>query len=232
MAREGLLLQEDGNGPEQPAPAPETPKKKAENFWYYHKWHILVLLLAVVVASFLIRDMMRPKADYEIGMITAYTCPQDAIDLLQKQIEKYGEDLNGDGRVIVQINNYTVEPNGGGTQAQIAGQVKLEADLSTGESMLFFTDEDSFAQQQEKIQMFAKTDGSTPEKGENGPEGMRVPVSELKALSGLSYQGSDGVNPMDGLGLSLRIYQGSAVDGKHDGYWEASRRLFQKLASG
>lgn len=228
MAREGLLIHEAGDRPEPLSPK-ETPRKKWENFWYYHKWHVLVLLLAVILVFFLVRDLTRPRADYEIGLITAYDCPQEAIDLLQKNIAKYGEDINGDGRVTVQIDSYTINAEDG-SEAQMANQVKLEADLSTGECMLFLTDEDSFSQQQEKEKMFAETDGSTPPKGENGPDGMRIPLSKMKALAGLSYRTEEGENLLDGLGMSLRVYQGTAVDGKKDDYWNASRRLFQKLA--
>jgi hypothetical protein len=230
MAREGLLIHAGDDRPEPPLPAPDTPKKKWENFWYYHKWHAMVLLLAAGMLFFLARDLTRPKADYEIGLITAYNCPQEAIDLLEKSIAKYGGDLNGDGRVTVQIDSYTINAADSGSEAQAANQVKLETDLSTGECMLFLTDEDSFSRQQEREQMFANTDGSRPQKGKNGPEGMRIPLSKLKALAGLSYRTEEDGNLMDGLGLSLRVYRGTAVDGKKDAYWNASRRLFQKLA--
>lgn len=232
MARESLLIHGGGEHPEPRSPIPDTPKKKWENFWYYHKWHALVLLVAAVFLIFLARDLTRPGADYEIGLITANGFPQEAVDLLEKNIAKYGEDLNGDGRVTVRIDSYAVGAEDGGSEVQAANQVKLEAELSAGNCMLFLTDADSFSQQQSKLGMFARTDGGTPEQGESGPEGMRIPFSGLKAMSGLSYRAAKGENLLDGLGLSLRVYRGTAVDGKKDADWNASRRLLQKLISG
>ncbi|QAT48412.1 hypothetical protein EQM14_00675 [Caproiciproducens sp. NJN-50] len=232
MAREGLLIHGDGEYPEPQSPTPDTPRKKWENFWYYHKWHALVLLAAAVFLIFLARDLTRPGADYEIGLVTANGFPQEAVGLLEKNIAKCGEDLNGDGRVTVQIDSYAAGAENGGSGIQAANQVKLEADLSAGDCMLFLTDADSFSQQQSKLGMFARTDGSTPEAGESGPGGMRIPLSGLKALAGLSYRTAEGENLMERLGLSLRVYRDTAVDGKKDAYWNASRRLFQKLASG
>jgi hypothetical protein len=230
MAREGLLIHESEDRPGPPAPAPETPKKKWENFWYYHKWHMLIVLLAAGLLVFLVRDLTRPAADYDVGLITAGTYPQEAVELLERSIGEYGEDLNGDGRVLVQINSFTLDPENGVSEMQVANQVKLDADLASGTCLLFLTDEENFLQQQEQNRLFAKTDGSTPAKGENDPEQMRIPLSGLRALSKLSYQAQDGTDLMEGLGLSLRIYQGSSVEGKKDAEWEASRRLFKKLA--
>ncbi|MCI1965596.1 MAG: hypothetical protein LKJ17_05620 [Oscillospiraceae bacterium] len=230
MAREGLLIHESEDRPEPPAPAPETPKKKWENFWYYHKWHMLIVLLAAGLLAFVLHDLMRPEADYEIGLITTATYPQEAVELLEQSIGEYGEDLNGDGRVLVQIDSFTLDPEDSVSEMQVANQVKLDADLSSGGCLLFLTDEKSFLHQQEQNRLFAKTDGSTPAKGENDPEQMRIPLSGLKALSKLSYPMQDGQDLMDRLGLSLRIYQGSAAEGTKDAEWEASRRLFEKLA--
>lgn len=234
MAREGLLIQadKDGNRPEQPAPMQNTPKKKWENFWYYHKWHVVVLLFVLFLAFIMIRDAMSPKADYQIGMITAYSAPQEAINQMQKEIVKYGEDLNGDGRVMVQINNYVITPKDSGSEVEIANQVKLDADLAAGQSMLFLTDEDSFLEQQGQQHMFAKSDGSKPGPGEENSEEVRVPLADVKALSGLTYREDDGDDLMKGLGLSLRLYQGTSVEGKEDDYRDASLRLFRKLKEG
>ena len=231
MAREGLLLHAEGERP--PEPEPSAPKKKWSNFWYYHKWHVIVLAIAAALAAYVAHDAFRPRPDYEIGLITSSSYPDEAVSLLEDEIEKYGEDLNGDGRVLVQINTYPFVP-GDTSQLATASTVKLQADLSAGESMLFLTDAESFERQQEREQMFARTDGSPPPEGAADPEKMRVPLSKVGALSGLSYRAETGAgeNILKNLGLSLRIYAGSAVEGREDAYWQASLRLFQKLEAG
>lgn len=232
MAREGLLIGMEEDRPEPPPLEPKTPRKKAENFWYYHKWHILAAVVAIIILFFVIRDMSSPKADYQIGMITSQYYPQQVVELLEKSIEPYAEDLNGDGRVIVQINPYSIISEDNGPQLRLANQVKLDADLSSGISMLFITDEESFQTQQKRNAMFANIDGSTPQADNIDQSKMRIPLLKLKAFSELSYEKTDGTNLLDELGLSLRVYEGSAVEGQEDDYWNACRRLFQKLADG
>lgn len=232
MAREGLLIGVEEDSTEPSPPEPETPRKKAENFWYYHKWHILAAVVAVMILFFAIRDMSRPVADYEIGMITSEYYPQQAVELLEKNIEPYAEDLNGDGRVMVQINSYTITSEESDPKMRLANLVKLDADLSSGTSLLFITDEESFETQQERVSMFAYLDGSTPKTSSTDQSKMRIPISKLKALSGLSYELEDGTNLFDGLSLSLRIYEDSAIAGQEDDYWNACRRLLQKLSDG
>jgi hypothetical protein len=189
-------------------------------------------VVAIIILFFVIRDMSSPKADYQIGMITSQYYPQQVVELLEKSIEPYAEDLNGDGRVIVQINPYSIISEDNDPQLRLANQVKLDADLSSGISMLFITDEESFQTQQKRNAMFANIDGSTPQADNIDQSKMRIPLLKLKAFSELSYEKTDGTNLLDELGLSLRVYEGSAVEGQEDDYWNACRRLFQKLADG
>lgn len=237
MAREGLLLGADGEKAPPSAPGPEKPKKKWENFWYYHKWHIVFAAAGVMLAVFLMKDLFSPRADYEIGMITESSYPEEAAVLLEQEIAKSAEDLNGDGRVIVQINPYPIPSGeeGARTELQAAARIKLDADLAAGQSFLFLTDPESFGRQQEEQKLFARTDGTTPPEGQADPTEMRIPLSKLGALSGLSYKAetaSGGEEDLfQNLGLSLRIYHGSSAEGKEDAYWQASVRLLRKLAA-
>ena len=234
MAREALLLHagEETIHPEK-EPAPKTPKGKWENFWYYHKWHLLILAVAAIVAGYLIHDTLSvQRPDYQIGMITEYAYPQTDLDALQARFAAAGKDLNGDGRVVVQIDDYFFPADGGdGTQADMANRMKFEADLSTGQSVIFLTDEASFSAEQRALSMFSLTGGGAP-KPENGMADMRVPLKSCPKLSDLKDEeqvtsGGEKGDLFANLGISLRVNSDNV---KPEDY-AASKALFDAIIS-
>lgn len=247
MAREGYLLHSgdekiNKEGAELKA---DTPKKKWDNFWFYHKWHVVAVIIVAILAAAFIHDMVtKVDPDYEIGMITEGTYPTDMIDSLQEQIEKNADDRNGDGKVVVQVNQYVIS-NGTDTkstmpQMQEASIVKLSADLSSGTSVIFITDQPSLEHQQSTGQFFSYPDGTNPAEGAKDYDKMRVPFKDCKNLSALNFnlELSSGENldenMFDNLGISLRVYKDSVMEGneKLSKYYTDSKKLFDKLVYG
>ena len=245
MAREQYLLHAGEDTIHQPGEnkKPETPKKKWENFWYYHRLHVLIAVVAAVVAGIMIgQSLQTVKPDYTVGLVTQAVCPSSDTDALQAAMQKYGKDLNGDGKVTVDVVQYTVASavsggassglSGADPQMQAAMQVKLTADLSTGTSMIFLTDDATFRKLQSDDHIFAYLDGSTPKETAADYDRMRVPLAECGAFRGLNLAGTQSSGGTGGLGISLRIYKGSAVEGKADAYYRDSKELFDKLTRG
>lgn len=245
MAREGYLLhagEEEIHKGDAELKA-DTPKKKWDNFWFYHKIHVIIAIVLIALVAFFIRDMVtKVNPDYEIGMITQATYPSDMTDSLEKQLEKYADDRNGDGKVTVQINQYVLaagtEPDPSMAQMQQASFVKLSADLSSGTSVIFITDQPSLEYQQKNTQIFSYLDGTTPKEGAKDYDKMRVGFPSCKNLAPLKYDmtlasGGKG-NLFDNLGVSLRVYKGSAMEGneKLEKYYADSKKLFDKLVYG
>lgn len=245
MAREGYLLhagEEEIHKKDAELKA-DTPKKKWDNFWFYHKTHVIVAVVLIALVAFFIHDMVtKVNPDYEIGMITEATYPSDMVDSLEKQLEKYANDRNGDGKVYVQVNQYVLAAGKGSdpsaAQIQQASFVKLSADLTSGTSVIFITDKASLEYQQKNTQIFAYLDGTTPKEGAKDYEKMRIPFPKCKNLAPLRYDlelasGGKG-NLFDNLGVSLRVYKGSAMDGneKLEKYYADSKKLFDKLVYG
>lgn len=82
-------------------------RKKIENFWFYHKNHLLIGLAAVLVLAYLgIQKLSTPKPDYHIGLVRAEALPEADFAALEEAFTAAGEDLNGDGQVLVQIHTY------------------------------------------------------------------------------------------------------------------------------
>lgn len=78
--------------------------------------------------------VFQTRPDVQIGYIGQYDLPADTVTALQDALTPYCTDLNGDGKVVVQVNSYTVDFNAenDNTDAynQMAGVTRLSADLS------------------------------------------------------------------------------------------------------
>ena len=240
MARERYLLHGDEKTINQPGTEIKADSRKAkwENFWFYHKWHVLIVIAVILTAVFFIHDLTsKVNPDYQIAMITQTTYPTEVTESLENQIAQHGTDLNGDGKVIVQVNSYVIADNSSsGTAAdpnmQMAGVVKLSADLSEGTSMIFITDEASFKDEQKKGQIFAYIDGTTPAEGALDYDKMWKSLEDCH-LANPKTVSTDGKsqNILKNLNISLRVFQDTGLAKNKDevAYYAASKKLFDQL---
>ncbi len=116
---------------------PQTPRSKWDNFWYHHKlkfWLILfaVVVLVVVIVQFATRD----EPDYRVLFISEKPYIDTELDELAAYLEKYGKDLDGDGKVEVEIENccFTADQNRNSSVQQI------QAHLVSGDRLFFIWD--------------------------------------------------------------------------------------------
>ena len=245
MAREGYLVNAGKDTIHDPNAEIKlkTPREKWDNFWFYHKKHVIIGILIAAVAGYMIYDTAHAvQPDYTVGLATQTAYPSQMTDALENEIAKYGKDQNGDGRVVVEVAPYVLYaeknlPSGSvvDPQALVAYQTKFVADISSGTSMIFLTDDETFQKVQSEDSIFAYLDGTTPKKGSKDYDKMRIPVSKCPRLSGIKIQiptvsGSIEAKFPQKLSLSLRNYYGSGIEGKEESYYKASRELFQKLA--
>lgn len=229
MAREGLLRnagEETIHPAVQEERTPKTPKQKWDNFWYYHKWHVIVGSIVLALGLFLLYDMTHVvQPDYQVAVLTERQYGEQELAPLKAKLESYANDLNGDGRTIVQVNSYAIredmDPN-----ARIAEEVRITTDLTTGISFLFFTDDASFRMRQSQGTLFSYIDGTLPKDGAKDYDKMRVPAAECKGLAGVEM-------PKD-LSVSLRAYQDTQLEkeGKQAENYAAISELFKKIRQG
>lgn len=142
MVKEKYLPYEEPPKPPEPPKTPrERRKLKWDNFWYYHKYHVLVGVFVVFVAAviFVYRDTT-PEADYQVGLITQATYPQEFIQSLERELSRYADDRNGDGIVRVQVNNYMLGTSGGDPQMVAANMTKFMGDAEMVTSVVFLSD--------------------------------------------------------------------------------------------
>lgn len=146
------------------APPEYTKKQKAANWWHYHWGYVAVGAVAVCLVGAIVKDtVFQIQPDYQVAYVGRSELPVDTAAALQEALQQYGVDLNGDGRVVVQLNQYTVEwqADGGDAYNQMAGVTRLSADLGSGKGSYIFLLEDpqSFQQQTGALQYLDGTVG-------------------------------------------------------------------------
>ncbi len=134
----------------QPEAEPNDPKqakaKARANWWYYHWGMVLVaavVVLGVVYVGYGLATVVEP--DYSVALVTANDLPDEAALRLEQALESFGEDRNGDGAVIVQLNRYTWSADASLTDmdSQTAGATRMNTDLANGESGIWILEDPS-----------------------------------------------------------------------------------------
>lgn len=125
---------------EQAEPAaPLTFKERIVNFWYYYKWHtIIIAFIAFVLIFGFAQCATKENPDYTV--ITAFDkyIPLEVTSAIEGELEKYAEDINGDGKVIVHIYDVSTATD---HDTQMAQSTKLMSELQRGEVMLLIVDD-------------------------------------------------------------------------------------------
>lgn len=145
MAREWLLRGVDPEElkPDEKIGAPETPKGWLENFWYHHKWAFWGGLFAVVVAAVLVTQLVtRDLPDYRLVLMTEQSYLPPQIEALEDLLAQYGQDLDGDGKVEVAIQNSCIGKNV--DQQYNSGFQQVQAHLMAGDVLFFAWDADAY----------------------------------------------------------------------------------------
>ena len=218
MASARYTLNIKPDAPEEP-PKPMTRRQKWDNFWFYHKWHVIIGVAAALMAGLLVKDVVtKVEPDYTIGVLTTQSLPYSADETLGEKLATLCDDRNGDGKVEVQVLEYWITEDAIDPNTQMAMITKLMGDMQTGESMLFLTDD--VAVFEEKYGIFAYNDGTAPEDFENADiTGMGVAWEDCPALTALELGEYQGQTLMDDSTGSSQEYLKKFYVGRR-GVWD------------
>lgn len=221
----------------KPEPKRElTPREKRINWWHYHKWHVVIVLVVIVALISMIRDIAYNKSnlpDYQVACVGTNGLPEDTAEALSAALAELGEDLNGDGQVLVQINQYLVDSEEFG----MAARVQLMADVSEGFSFVYLLEDPAAFQEQYGV--LAYPDGTILEEGTE-PSGdlwlswSDCPVLTQLPLGSYTLSGVDQEVIGDSQALMSQLYiarRGVGESSKFDDL-EGCIALWQKLTQG
>ena len=130
--------------PEKPLTAQEQKKRSRANWWYYNWGIVAVAAMVIVGVAYVAHGLLTTvDPDYTVAVVTAEALPDEAVQRLQTALADYAEDANGDGAVVVQVNNYTWSANASLTDmnGQMAGATQMNTDLANGESKIWILDD-------------------------------------------------------------------------------------------
>ena len=211
MASEYLKWKYRDVAPDEPQPAlAGWPKIKN---WLYYNWKWIAVIAAVIAAvvSLIMWSLGRTKPDYTLAYVGEYGLTEEAEKAILSALQALGEDVNGDGEVIIELQSYVTVDNALGADTaeyNTAVSVRLLADLTAGESVFFVTDDPEGLQT--TYQILAMPDGTQPAEDDLSWEGKAHAFSDLPALN---------LGNETGLYIGRRWFKDE--DSKDDALWEA-----------
>lgn len=225
----------------------DTGREKAENWWFYHKNKLIVLLLAAAMLfSIFYSIFSKEKPDYTVAMLTSFTMPTNGVEELERCLEEYADDRNGDGKVVVHVETYVFSGKEATSEQQYqqeqAAMARFSVDTTLNDSMLFLHDATAFELFKPDFEgFFQYKDGSPMPSGATDFENAMTDWAEIPALASFVPQTADSDDAFSGEGLSLlydrlrlsvRTNEGADFDDETQRYYEASLALKDHLFAG
>lgn len=124
------------------APVEQTKKQRRRNWWHYHKWYVVLGAAAVLMVGNLVwHAATQVRPDYQIAYVGGVPLPDTETAAWEDRLSTLGTDCNGDGKVIIKINQYVTPQNTDDALYAYASNVKLMADLDSCESYFFLLED-------------------------------------------------------------------------------------------
>lgn len=185
-------------------PREYTKKEKAANWWHYHWMAVVVAVLVVVFGVWIIKDtVFQTRPDVQVAYVGTSDLPTDTVTALQDALTPFCSDLNGDGKVVVQVDSYTVDFDAANENTdayyQMAGVTRLSAELSSGGKTYIFLLEDpeGFEKSTGALQYLDGTVDDDPETADPDWREMVYRWTDCPVLTGLELGSYDGYTLMD-----------------------------------
>lgn len=143
--KQGIISDEDI--PHEAEPVKEyTAWEKIGNFFYHNKMPLIIGAVIVLLAVFLIRDVVtNKKPDVSIMIMASDTELDFRTGDIEKLLEPYCEDFNGDGEVYVRVSYLPAVYSDDNLDAYFnqSAQTKLMAEFQSGDSIIVIADADT-----------------------------------------------------------------------------------------
>ena len=193
MASEYLKWKYRDVKPDEPPPE-LTGKEKLANWFYYHKWWVVLWAFLLFSAGGILWNALgigRVRPDYVFAYVGNAALRSDCAAALERELAALGQDVNGDGKVVVELRQYVSNANQESSEESLmygyASDVTLIADITNGDSYFFLLEDPAAFQR--AYQALAGPDGSLPEDSDHSIDGRVFQWSDCPVLAGLELGG-------------------------------------------
>ena len=193
-----------------------TPQEKRRNWWEYNRRYVIIGILAVVILLPEIISLVGSwlwQPDYKICYVGNQSISESAIENAQEAIAALGEDVNGDGRVMVEIQQHIF------VETDMYYNYNAQMIFAATDEIAFIYLMDHPEQFQGQYGILAFPDGSVPEVEKSTPEGLCLAWEDCPGLAGIES------NEFSGLWLARR----AVAEGEEFPNLEANIALWEKL---
>lgn len=165
-----------------------TKEEKRRNWWHYHKWHVVIAAVLALCAGNILWNILgigEIKPDYSIAYVGTTPLSEETAGALRDGLAAISSDLNGDGKVAVELQQY-VSVNTSDSDSLYfaqAARVQLVADITDCKSYFFLLEDP--AGFQEATSALCNLDGSLPADGDLTPDGKYVIWGDCPVLAGI-----------------------------------------------
>lgn len=201
-----------------------TKAEKRANWWHYHKTTVFICIAVILVVAWFIYDTqidVPATPDLQVAYLGTNALSASDAAALEAALAAQLQDLNGDGQVLVRVNQYLISMAEDGYMSIVAERANLMADISACDSFLFLMEDPATAQAAYAI--LAYPDGTEPETIDPVPEGLWLAWKDCPALTALLPEANQTV--------FSQLYVGRRVVGASDNcpHLESYVALWEKL---
>ena len=204
-----------------------TKAEKRANWWHYNKYFVFAGIAVLLLVAWFVYDTqinVPATPDLQVAYLGSKALSDKDVSALESALAEQLEDLNGDGQVLVQVNQYLITMEEDGYMTLLAERTNLMADISNCDSFLFLMEDPAAAQT--AYGFLAYPDGTEPEITDSVPEGLWLAWKDCPALTSLLAEENQTVFSQ------LYIGRRGVSESDHCTYLESYVALWEKLIAG
>lgn len=173
-----------------------TPAEARANWWHYHWYYVALIAAAVLLAGYFVWSRVTEvEPDYTVAVVGRMDPDEAFLSELETELEALADDVNGDGKVKVEVKSIWLALDYDGRDASVqqlmqSSEDKLNSDFYLAESTIFIVDDP--AEMEQRYGCFRLLDGTDPQEGDRVQTAdFAVPLEDTVLAGTESESGAD-----------------------------------------